>query len=500
MPWYRSPVATADSRRRALRGAPWVLLLMVSCESVLGLEQPVPRSECLEASCSEAGAGGEAGTMGGTASGSAASGGTAATADELGGTGGNRDGGAPGEGGQQSGRSGRGGSATAGRGSSSGTGGEAGDSDEGGAGASGGFTNAGTAGSSGGDATACEPGALRCNAYQPEQCNDGVWSDAGDECTGYCQDGVCKEARSCAPGTTTTPCASNASCCDTIWIPGGTYEMGKGDVEDPDLSYPRTVGDYYLDRFEVTVGRFEAFITAYSLPQEGVGAHPRIPMSGWRKSWESLPDWDHSGETAVPPTSDALEAQVGDLSHCKESSTYRENDQTLPINCVNWYVAFAFCVFDGGRLPTEAEWNYAAAFGDHQRPYPWSQSIADVTIDTSRASYHAPPDPVPLLPSPVGSHPSGQGGYYRNTGQGHEDLAGNVMEWVADQWSDAPPASCGTDCMVPWPDLDDERVVRGGGFPLVSQYLRSGARSSSVAYNVDNLYGFRCARDSSTEQ
>jgi formylglycine-generating enzyme required for sulfatase activity len=273
--------------------------------------------------------------------------------------------------------------------------------------------------------------------------------------------------------------------------------MGKGDDEDPDLTYSRRVGGFYLDRFEVTVGRFMEFIANYRVPSEGDGQHPRIPVSGWQESWESLPDFDHPGETAVPPTHIALQTQVGGAEYCPMGS-FNDGLEALPINCVNWYVAFAFCVFDGGRLPTEAEWNYAAAFGNAHRPYPWSQSVSDLTVDTSLATYYSG-DPPLEQPTPVGSHPGGQGGFHRNVGQGHEDLAGNVFEWVADQWVDEPEESCGQDCMAAWSENDDQRPIRGGSFESGPDFMRSGRRASSPAYNIVSRYGIRCARDSVTE-
>jgi len=380
-------------------------------------------------------------------------------------------------------------------GGSGGTGAIAGtESDSGGANVAG-AGQGGIEAGAGGSGPTCSEGTLRCNAYQPERCSQGIWHEEGNECAGWCQAGICREAKSCAPGTSTVPCVNGTSCCDTIWVPGGTYQMGQGDEEDPDLSYERTVRGFYLDRFEVTVGRFTAFVAKYALPGEGEGANPHIPMSGWHESWESAPDYDHPGETAVPPSSAELLVQLGDAEHCLSGSTWNTTDTLLPINCVNWYVAFAFCAFDGGRLPTEAEWNFAAAFGSAQRPYPWSQSISDLTITPNHATYFEYPGPLFELPTQVGNHPTGQGGFYRNTQQGHEDLGGNLNEWAADQWLDAPPASCGPDCMAPWSDSDDQRVTRGGAFPTGPYFVRTGHREPSPAYNVSSLYGLRCARD-----
>jgi formylglycine-generating enzyme len=485
-------VTTAVVRRCVARISPWALLLAVSCDSVLGLEKATPRSECTDAGCAGLGATGNGGASGtaGTGKGAAGVGGTEA-----------------GEGGEMNGSGGRGGSGNAGSAgtrNSGGNGGEGGrhDPETGGVGGTAGAGMGGSddAGAGGADDPECVSNTLRCDAYQPQRCDDGEWTDFGDECSGYCQDGACKAAPSCGPAAAPRTCGSGASCCDTIWIPGGTYQMGIGDLEDPDLSYSRRVEGFYLDRFEVTVGRFQEFVVRYKLPDEGMGAHPRISASGWQTAWESAPDYDHEPETAVPPTSADLLAQVSDVDHCPESSTYRESDPNLPINCVNWYVAFAFCVFDGGRLPTEAEWNHAAAYGSSHRPFPWSQSVSDTTVDTSRAAYHDPSEPIPLLPSAVGTHAAGQGGFFRNSGQGHEDLGGNVFEWVADQWTDAPEPTCESDCMAPWSETDDQRGVRGGSFQLDSSFLRSGSRNSSPAYYVHPFVGLRCARDATTEQ
>ncbi len=67
--------------------------------------------------------------------------------------------------------------------------------------------------------------------------------------------------------------------------------------------------------------------------------------------------------------------------------TRRGATKTKPINCLDWYTAFAFCAWDGGRLATEAEWNYAASGGSEHRYYPWSKPATSTAIDDSYAVY-----------------------------------------------------------------------------------------------------------------
>jgi formylglycine-generating enzyme required for sulfatase activity len=150
------------------------------------------------------------------------------------------------------------------------------------------------------------------------------------------------------------------------------------------------------------------------------------------------------------------------------------------MNCITWFEAMAFCIWDGGFLPTEAEWNYAATGGDDQRAYPWSDPAGTLTIDGSHANYN---DETRLVS--VGTKPMGDGRW------GQSDLAGNVFEWTLDWYASAYPIPC-ADCanLV----QSSFRVFRGGNFGVDATYLRAGYRDSNIPTVRFIGVGVRCAR------
>jgi formylglycine-generating enzyme len=255
------------------------------------------------------------------------------------------------------------------------------------------------------------------------------------------------------------------SCCEALLVPGGTFDRSN------DPAFPATVRKFGLDRFEVTVGRFRKFVEGYPLnkPAAGSGANPNNPNDeGWSYS-------------AVPGDQADLIAQLNCDAVGQTWRDHVDESESFAVNCVSWYTAFAFCIWDGGRLPTEAEWNYAAAGGDEQRPYPWSSSPSDETIDDARAVYdHSRVDFVGSM------SPAGDGRW------GHADLAGNVAEWVLDIYGDYPvPCS---DCAGI--DVDAiSRMHRGGSFVDEADRLLTSERHSFNSLNVASDNGFRCARD-----
>lgn len=318
----------------------------------------------------------------------------------------------------------------------------------------------------------CVEGTRRCNGTMPELCVSHVWVPQ-TPCTAYqlCVRGSCVAPPSCdALQSNCGPTASD-SCCASSVVPGGTYFRAN------DGNYPATVSDFYLDKYEVTVGRFRKFVAGYpaNLPAAGDGANPKIAGSGWDTSW--VPN--------LPLTSALLESDL------KCSGTYDTwtdtpgTNENKPINCVEWHIAFAFCAWDGGRLPTEAEWNYAACGGSEQRRYPWGN--VDPGADTTLAVYGCYLTGGTCSGASiatVGSAPSGAGKW------GQLDLAGNMREWMLDNYGTFvnPCLDCA--------DLSTAfyQVVRSSEFSVSgAQSLLTSFRASEGPYQQSGI-GLRCAR------
>jgi formylglycine-generating enzyme required for sulfatase activity len=175
------------------------------------------------------------------------------------------------------------------------------------------------------------------------------------------------------------------------------------------------------------------------------------------------------------------EALAENVQVCgKDFITFTAADETLPMNCITWFEAYAFCIWDGGRLPTDAETNYAAAGGNEQREFPWSDPPEEMEIDASHATFL----PEAAGPEPVGSKPLGDGRW------GHADLSGNEWEWCQD-WYRSYPERC-----INCANLTDYsiRVIRGGSFYSERESLYSTSRLYHAPNHADFGVGVRCAR------
>jgi formylglycine-generating enzyme required for sulfatase activity len=318
-----------------------------------------------------------------------------------------------------------------------------------------------------GDATT-EPETSTCVKPEAGSMTYGI---AGQSCAGM--------GAQCSDGT------GAVSCCDSKPVPGGTFPMGRSTwgsdsymngqypypgTMDEQPEHPATVDSFSLDTFEVTVSRFRKFVETYDgtpLPA-GAGAHPKIPGSGWQATWDQ----------DLPCGAAALRQK---LTSCLGYQPITWTDapganELLPMNCASWYLFFAFCVWDGGRLPTEAEWEYAAAGGAENRRFPTGAGI-----DSSQAVFGV------LNVAPVGSKPAGKGRWAQL------DLAGNVYEWVLDFWRSGYDSAPCDNCAV-LTSSEPYRSMRGGAWGSLYGDVRAANRDSWHPRDPHAGAGVRCAR------
>jgi formylglycine-generating enzyme required for sulfatase activity len=309
-----------------------------------------------------------------------------------------------------------------------------------------------------------------------QSCGANGWSTL-ETCPAFCTGGACITPPSCGGAYDSKVCgpAGSDNCCAARAVPGGTFFRSYDGVTPAGtqygMMYPATVSTFTLDVYEVTVNRFTNFVNAYdqwTKPAPGDGKNPNNPSdTGWDPSWTMH----------LPSSSGALTTNIS----CSQGTwTLRPND-SLPITCVDWYTAFAFCIWDGGRLPTEAEWNYAAAGGAEQRVYPWSVPPSNVAISAQNAIFNLTAPAV----AAVGSAPMGAGKW------GHLDLAGNALEWAVDSLVDPYASTSCDNCGL---FAGSSPVQRGGDCEFPAADVTASYRGGSSAESISNTFGVRCVR------
>jgi formylglycine-generating enzyme required for sulfatase activity len=249
-----------------------------------------------------------------------------------------------------------------------------------------------------------------------------------------------------------------------VEIPGGTFWMGaqsenrnapgydKDAYEDESPVRRVTVSPFVVGRYPVTVQEFLQFVAA---GDEGYLSPRWWDSKGW--AWRER-------EGIVEPGS------------WKEQLRHRNR----PVTEVSWYEADAYCRWVGGRLPTEAQWEYAAR-GEEGRRFPWGQEEPD----DRRANFFSG---RVGNPSPVGVYPLGA------SPEGVCDLAGNVWEWCADWFGDYPDQG---ETDPTGPKRGTSRVLRGGAFSNGPWNLRAAYRIDLHPEYRDLFSGFRVLCSSS---
>ncbi len=367
------------------------------------------------------------------------------------------------------------------------------------------------AGRGGGDASdgGCSPGSTRCSGNAVEACDaGGQWDPPWPCATGACSDGACTgsttAATTCAAsGDGLTNCGASAeNCCTSVEVPGGTYfriYTAGADGSSGGEADPASVSGFRLDKYLVTVGRFRQFVNAVSPADGGSGWRPAAGSGkhAYLNGGNGLnavgggyePGWIASDDSNIAPTDSNL--KCGD----PQDTTYPTwtpspgNHETLPANCTTWWEAYAFCIWDGGFLPSEAEWEYAAAGGSQQRAYPWGST--DPGTGQSYAVYGCefPTGSGTCTDvsnvAPVGTATLGAGRW------GQLDLAGDIWEWNVDNYVASYVDPC-IDCVNLM--ASSNKVRRGGSFNFDGSRLFASYRYTVAPTYRDFDVGWRCAR------
>ncbi len=322
------------------------------------------------------------------------------------------------------------------------------------------------------------------------------------------------------PDTAAVAFGGDTSVKGMVFIPGSTFEMGANNEQASPDEYPKhkvTVGAFYMDITEVTNAQFQKFVDA-----------TRYVTTAERK-----PDWEELKKSVPPGTPKPADSLLvaaslvfkpatgpvdlnnysqwwswvagADWKHPEGAGSNIKGKENFPVVQVSWDDAMAYCKWAGKRLPTEAEWEFAARGGLKNNIYPWGNEH----VNTGAPKANSWEGKFPYLNeqrdgfvkyAPVKTYNCNRYGLF--------DMAGNVWEWCSDWYHHDYYQSVANNTIAnpqgpqksfdPQDPYTPKRVLRGGSFLCNDSYC-SGYRvarrmKSSPDTGLEHT-GFRCVKD-----
>lgn len=291
-----------------------------------------------------------------------------------------------------------------------------------------------------------------------------------------------------------------------VWIPGGQFLMGADAFPDARPVHPVSVKGFWMDEHEVTNAEFARFVAATGY--KTVAERPLNPSD-----YPGVPaDQLVPGSAVFTPPSHKVSLENplqwwtyvkgASWQHPKGPSSTLKGHENEPVVHVCYDDALAYAQWAGKRLPTEAEWEFAAQGGRGNHTYYWGDNLKPAgkwvanIFQGSFPDQNAKEDGYAGV-APVKSFPANPYGLY--------DMDGNVWEWCQDFYRpDAYMHTTKNNPQGPSDSYDPDepgavkRVQRGGSFLCSDEYCiryKAGSRGKGEVSSGSNNLGFRCVRD-----
>ncbi len=239
---------------------------------------------------------------------------------------------------------------------------------------------------------------------------------------------------------------------EMVLVEGGEFKMGSGEFEkDEQPIHAVKLGSFYMSKYEVTNAQYCVFLNE-------IGADE---------------DASYNGQEYLD-----IKSRDAEIKYEYGQFVPAEGKENFPVSYVNWYGADAYCTWLGGRLPYEAEWEFAARGGNQSSGYKYA---GDRSV--SRIGWY---DLVSKQsPREVGRKQANELGIF--------DMSGNVWEWCND-WYDKDYYEKSPVLNPPGPEEGAEKVIRGGSFFSMADICRVTNRATLAAKVNDMEMGFRVCK------